>query len=74
MALQASDLHGARFRRLADTGSLAEVFVGQTRAHIAPMMLAVEYGLGGGERLRAICRMKSGMSIEVGQAVMHGAS
>ena len=51
------------------------VSVGQTRAHMPPMMfcdrivLAEPFGLPA-----AISRMNSGMSIDVGQAFMHGAS
>ena len=50
IALQPSNLHGARFRSLPDTGSLAEVFGrADARAHGAHDV-GVEDGLGGGDR------------------------
>jgi hypothetical protein len=55
--------------------SSQSVSVGQTRAHMPPRMFwsKIVFAAASGVPV-AIWRMKSGMSIEVGQAVMQGAS
>ncbi len=51
------------------------VSVGHTRAHMPPRMFWLKIVLAEPSGLPvAISRMKSGMSIVVGQACMHGAS
>ena len=68
----ATGLPSAASRTQASSHSVS---VGQTRAHMPPMMLASKMVLAAPSRLpAAICRMNSGMSIEVGQAFWQGAS
>ena len=75
VALQHADLDRLAFGHLAHAGFFAQRLGGaDARAHAAQDVL-VENRLGGALRVAGrISRMKSGMSIEVGQAVMQGAS
>ena len=75
MALQQPDLDRLSFSRLADTGLLAQGFVGQTLAHMPPRMFCSKMVRAEPSTLPVeICRMNFGMSIAVGQAVTQGAS
>jgi hypothetical protein len=60
---------------LRTQASSQSVSVGHTRAHMPPKMLASRIVLPAPPALPVeICRMKSGMSMPVGQAVTQGAS
>ncbi len=75
VALQHADLDRLAFRRLAHAGFFAQLLGrADAGAHAAQDVL-LENGLAAPSGLSVkISRMKSGMSIEVGQAVWQGAS